>query len=284
MKDLKAVVDRIEELPTLPQVAARIMRLIDDPATSAQDIHKVMSRDQALAGKMLKLVNSAFYSLPHKVSNLNQAIVLLGFNTIKSLALSVSVFGVFGKARGGGKFDRELFWRHAVGSACIYRVLARKAKALDPETAFVAGLLHDIGKLVLDQYAAEELSRIIDEAARRKCAFVDAERALFGTDHGAIGAWLVERWGFPDVLAHWVRDHHAPGLEGKDPRFAISAFSDYLCKVKGIAASGSYDEAVLNKDAWACLTLEKADLPPIIQEVNQEIRLADDMLAVGLSS
>ena len=204
MRDLKVVVDRIEELPTLPQVAAKIMRLIDDPASSAQDIHKVMSRDTALAGKMLKLVNSAFYGLPHKVSNLNQAIVLLGFNTIKSLALSVSVFGVFGKGRGARSFDRERYWRHSVGSACIYRVLARKVKMVDPETAFVAGLLHDIGKLVLDQYAAPELGQVIDEAEKRKCAFVEAERALFGTDHSAVGGWLVDRWGFPEVLATWV--------------------------------------------------------------------------------
>ena len=283
MKDLKVVVDRIEELPTLPQVASTIMRLIDDPQTSAQDIHKVMSRDTALAGKMLKLVNSAFYGLPHKVSNLNQAIVLLGFNTIKSLALSVSVFGVFGKGKGTGKFDRERYWRHSVGSACIYRVLARKTKTVDPETAFVAGLLHDIGKLVLDQYAGQELSQIIDESEKRKGAFVDAERAIFGTDHSAIGGWLVERWGFPEVLVAWVRDHHKAGLEAENPHIAISVFADYLCKVKGIAASGSFEPALLNKAAWTCLKLDKADLPPIIQEVNSEIKLADDMLAVGMS-
>ena len=283
MKDLKTVVDRIEELPTLPQVAAKIMRLIDDPNSSAQDVHRVMSRDPALAGKMLKLVNSAFYGLPHKVSNLNQAIVLLGFNTIKSLALSVSVFGVFGKGKGSTKFDRDRFWRHAVGSACIYRVLARKGKAVDPETAFVAGLLHDIGKLVLDQYAAPELAKILEEAEFRKCAFVEAERSLFGTDHSAIGGWLAEKWGFPEVLMHWVRDHHQAGLEVQQPSIAISVFADYLCKVKGIAASGSYEPAILNKDAWACLKLDKTDLPPIIQEVNEEIKLADDMLAIGMS-
>lgn len=283
MRDLHQIVERIEELPTLPQVAAKIMRLIDDPNTSAQDVHRVMSRDPALAGKMLKLVNSAFYGLPHKVSNLNQAIVLLGFNTIKSLALSVSVFGVFGKNRSGSKFDRDRFWRHAVGSACIYRVLARKGKVVDPETAFVAGLLHDIGKLVMDQYAAEELAKVLEEAEFRKCAFVDAERAVLSTDHSAIGGWLAEKWGFPEVLMNWVRDHHVAGLESQQPTIAISVFADYLCKVKGIAASGSFEPAVLNKDAWACLKLDKADLPPIIQEVNEEIKLADDMLAIGLS-
>ena len=283
MSDLKTVVDRIEELPTLPQVAAKIMRLIDDPATSATDVHKVMSRDPALAAKMLKLVNSAFYGLPHKVSNLNQAIVLLGFNTIKSLALSVSVFGVFGKGKGAGKFDRERYWRHSVGSACIYRVLARKVRTVDPETAFVAGLLHDIGKLVMDQYAAEELAKVIEEAEFRKCAFVDAERSVLTTDHSAIGAWLVQKWGFPEVLVGWVQNHHAPGLESQDSNVAISVFADYLCKVKGIAASGSFDPAILNKNAWTCLKLDKADLPPIIQEVNEEIKLVDDMLAAGMS-
>ena len=283
MRDLRVVVDRIEELPTLPQVAAKIMKLIDDPNSSAADIHKVMSRDAALAGKMLKLVNSAFYGLPHKVSNLNQAIVLLGFNTIKSLAMSVSVFGVFGKGKGAGKFDRERFWRRSVGSACIYRVLARKVKTVDPETAFVAGLLHDLGKLVMDQYAAEDLAKVIEEAEFRKCAFVDAERSVLTTDHSAIGAWLVQRWGFPDVLVDWVQNHHTAGREAQDPNIGISVFADYLCKVKGIAASGSFDPAVLIKDAWACLKLEKADLPPIIQEVNEEIKLADDMLAAGMS-
>ena len=283
MKDLKVIVDRIEELPTLPQVASKVMKLIDDPNSSAQDLQRVMSRDAALAGKMLKLVNSAFYGLPNKVSTLDKAIVLLGFNTIKSLALSVSVFGVFGKGKAGGKFDRERFWRHSVGSACIYRVLARKVQGVDPETAFVAGLLHDIGKLVLDQYAPEELAAVLGESEKRQCAIVDAERTVFGTDHSAIGGWLADRWGFPDVLASWIKTHHTPGMEEKDPRIAISVFSDYLVKVKGIAASGSYDPAVLSKTAWACLKLEKADLPPIIAEVNQEIKLADEMLAVGMA-
>ena len=283
MKDLKTIVDRIEELPTLPQVAAKIMKLIDDPNSSAQDVHRVMSRDPALAGKMLKLVNSAFYGLPHKVSNLNQAIVLLGFNTIKSLALSVSVFGVFGKGKGNTKFNREQFWRHSVGSACIYRVLAKKVRDVDPETAFVAGLMHDIGKLVLDQYAAPELAQVLQEAETKKCAFVEAERTLFGTDHSAIGGWLVERWGFPEALTGWVKEHHRPGLEATNPRVAISVFADYLCKVKGIAAPDTYDPATLSKPAWACLKLDKGDLPPIIQEVNEEIKLADDMLAIGMS-
>ncbi len=283
MKDLKVVVERIEELPTLPQVASKVMKLIDDPNSSAQDLTRVMSRDAALAGKMLKLVNSAFYGLPNKVSTLDKAIVLLGFNTIKSLALSVSVFGVFGKGKPGGKFDRERFWRHSVGSACIYRVLARKVQGVDPETAFVAGLLHDIGKLVLDQYAPEELGAVLAEAEKRKSSFVEAERALFGTDHSMVGGQLADRWGFPDVLATWIKTHHAPGMEEKDPRVAISVFSDYLVKVKGIAASGSYDPAVLSKTAWTCLKLEKTDLPPIIAEVNQEIKLADEMLAVGMS-
>ena len=283
MKDLKVVVDRIEELPTLPQVAAKLMKLIDDPNSSAGDLHKVMSRDAALAGKMLKLVNSAFYGLPNKVSTLDKAIVLLGFNTIKSLALSVSVFGVFGKGKAGGKFDRERFWRHSVGSACIYRVLARKVQGVDPEMAFVAGLMHDIGKLVLDQYAPEELAKVLAEAEKRQCAFVEAERALFGTDHSAVGGWLADRWGFPEVLSGWVKQHHTAGAEEKDPRIAISVFADYLVKVKGIAASGSYDPATLSKASWTCLKLEKTDLPPIITEVNQEIKLADEMLAVGMS-
>ena len=112
---------------------------------------------------------------------------------------------------------------------------------------------------------------------------MDAERSVLTTDHSAIGAWLVQKWGFPDVLVNWVKNHHAPGLEVQDSNIAISVFADYLCKVKGIAASGSFEPAVLNKGAWTCLKLDKADLPPIIQEVNEEIKLADDMLAVGMS-
>jgi len=147
-RDLRSIVRDISDLPTLPQVVTRIMSMMDDPNASAEDVNNVLERDPTLVAKILKLVNSAFYGLPHKISSVRQAIVILGFSTVRSLAISAAVFDLFGEGNDEA-FSRIKFWEHSIGVASAARLVGRREGGIDEETAFVTGLLHDLGKLVL---------------------------------------------------------------------------------------------------------------------------------------
>lgn len=280
-KDLKSIVAEIKELPTLPQVAVTLMDLLDDPSTGAPEINRVMARDPALAAKILKLVNSAYYGLSNQVSSLNQAIVILGFKTVKSVALSASVMGLFKDRAGNDTFDRSGFWKHSIACACVARLVARKQKDLDPETAFSAGLLHDIGKLVLDHFMPGDIDQIVKVARDAKCSFVEAEAKVLETNHAEIGQWLVETWGLPRALVGGIGYHHSI-VEAPDRGLAaVLTFANYLSKVKGIAASGSYETPQLSKDVWELLSVDTSDLPELVNTINQELEASASWLEVA---
>ncbi len=280
-KNLTWVLAQVEELPTLPQVATRLLALMDAPGTSVKQLQDVIARDPALATKVLRLVNSSYYGMPSRIADIQQSVVILGFKVLRSVVLSTSVFSTFkGRAGTSGKFDRTVFWHHSIGTACIYRYLATKLGEEDPETAFSIGLLHDIGKLIMDEFVPEEMTAIVTEAETRKMSFYDAERTVLATDHAQVGAWLLEKWKLPQRIVDGVRQHHGDGTTG-DRLIAVARFADYLCKVKGIAASGSCEEAHLDKTAWARLEMKREDLPAILREINREIEAANEFLAVA---
>ncbi len=279
--DLKQLTGEITELPTLPQVAVTLMDLLDDPSTSANEINRVMARDPALASKILKLVNSAYYGLPNKVSSLNQAIVILGFKTVKSVALSASVMGLFKGPKESGLFDRQQFWKHSIACACVSRAAAQKQKGFDSEMAFSAGLLHDIGKQVLEHYIPSQTDKIVKTALDRKCSFIEAEGEVLETNHAEIGKWLAETWQLPRELGEALGSHHdLAGASGKE-LVAVLQFANYLAKVKGVGAPGSGETPELSKEVWDILTVDKGDLPELVAAINQEIEAASSWLEVA---
>lgn len=279
--DLKTLTNEITELPTLPQVAVTLMDLLDDPNTSAPEINRVMARDPALAAKILKLVNSAYYGLANKVSSLNQAIVILGFKTVKSIALSASVMGLFKGPHAGSSFDRGRFWKHSIACACVARLVARKQKDFDSETAFSVGLLHDIGKLVFEHYLPEETDKIVKAAEAAGSSFLDAEKTILETDHAEIGHWLTEKWGLPRDIVVGIGYHHNLVESPNKPLVAVIQFANYLAKVKGIGAPGSCESPELPKEVWTLLSIDKPDLPELVNTINQEIEAASSWLEVG---
>ncbi|MCD6406069.1 MAG: HDOD domain-containing protein [Planctomycetes bacterium] len=278
--DLKQLTSEIKELPTLPQVAVTLMELLDDPGSSAPEINRVMARDPALASKILKLVNSAYYGLANKVSSLNQAIVILGFKTVKSVALSASVMGLFKGPKGTSLFDRGQFWKHSIACACVARLVARKQGGLDPDMSFSVGLLHDIGKQVLEHYLPSQTDEIITLAREKKCSFLDAEAQVLETNHAEIGSWLAETWGLPRDLTAGIGYHHDIVNAPNQELVAVIQFADYLSKVKGIGAPGSCESPELSKDVWGLLTVDKSDLPELVNTINQEIEAASAWLEV----
>ncbi len=257
-RDLSRLVERIEELPTLPQVALNIIRTVENPNSSARDIEKVLSADPALAAKILKLVNSAFFGFHQKISSLGHAIVILGFNLVKNMAVSLSVIDLLkkGATTGHPDFPVEEFWKHSVATATVARAMSRDA-ALEPELAFVGGLLHDVGKLVVDLYEPEQMNEVLRLCRENGVTYWEAELSSQAMTHTQVGAALLQRWSLDERLAAGVGAHHDFGEmpasaeldEGSESLAAVLAIADFVAWEQGFGMNEAAGKAPLRPQA-----------------------------------
>jgi putative nucleotidyltransferase with HDIG domain len=194
--ETKRIISRLKDLPTLPQVVARIMQIVSNPMTSAADLNEVIAVDQALTAKVLRLANSAYYGFPKEITTIPQAVVILGFNTIRNLALSVSVHKMLFEGKERTHFSPREFWKHSVGTAVASKLLAKRIGFKAEENAFTAGLLHDIGKNFFEQHTPE-YNAVLDTALLGEEPLWKVERAQLGLDHAQVGAWMAEKWNLP---------------------------------------------------------------------------------------
>ncbi len=273
------VLKKIEQLPTLPMVVTRIMQMVENPKTSAADITKVISLDPALTVKILKLVNSAYYGFPKKITTITHAIMILGFEDVKNIALSVSVFDMFKGDSVEGGFDRVAFWQHSISVGVCAKLLAKRLRHKDPEEAFIAGLLHDIGKIILDQFFHEELVQILREVREKNTLFINAERTLFGMDHTEIGRIVARKWGLPNEIVDCISAHHDPtASEELDILVSIVHASDIFTRINKIGSGGDDLVPQLKKEAWTKLKLQPTDLKKIYEELHVEVEKASAFL------
>lgn len=222
MSDLTAekqiVTDAIKEIShiaTLPEITVKIIELVEDPTSTAQDLNNVISNDPALCSRILKVVNSSFYGLPGQIGSINRAIVLLGLNAVKNIAISASMAKLF---RGGqlcDKFSARDLWMHAITTGTASKMIADKLKMGVGDEAFLAGLTHDIGMMVEMQFDRLKLVEVINQINLSADGSPDrdlceVERSIFGADHEAFGRALCERWKFPEAFAQVCGHHHSP--------------------------------------------------------------------------
>ncbi len=207
--ELKALVQKITDLPTLPAMMATITRLMQDPRTSAEELGRAIATDPALVSKVLKLVNSAFYGFPGRISTITQAIVILGFSTIRNVVLTTSVLKAFNK-NGSHAFDVEKFWEHSLLTGAIARSLAVEREANFIEETFIAGLLHDMGRIVLSQKLTAEFDKVILVKEKANISQLAAEQSVLKLTHGDIGGWLARKWNLPIPFVEVMRLHHSP--------------------------------------------------------------------------
>ena len=208
---IKWNVSKLEKLPTLSAVATQLMRLTMDEKSDAEQVAAIIETDQSLASKILQLVNSPSYGFSGRVTSVANAVSLLGFSTIRTVALSVTVSDMFAASAGLTAFDRVAFWKHSLACAVCAELIAEQIESrYTKEEAFLTGLFHDIGKIALDTCAREDFDRVITEAADKHISVLEAERDLLGTDHAVVGKWVSERWGLPDVFTHSIWLHHQP--------------------------------------------------------------------------
>jgi HD-like signal output (HDOD) protein len=221
-------------------VYVKVQEAMRTPEASAAQIAQLIESDQALASKVLRLVNSSYFGLPRKITSLRQAVVLLGFNAVRNALLALSVVHVFGK---GSKedFDRAEFWKHALGTAATARFLASKLHQGSEEEAYAAGILHDIGKIVLDQYLHSQFMACLEFSRMEGLSLFEAERRLLGITHCDVGEYLGEQWGLPPKLIEGIALHHRPRILRSEPKLvAIVCVADTLVRQMAIGHSGNF--------------------------------------------
>jgi putative nucleotidyltransferase with HDIG domain len=213
--DLKRIFSEKQELLSLPQTLAEVLRIVRDDRSTADDLAEALMKDPALTARTLRVVNSAFYGGDRKIGSMTQAVTTLGLRQITALALSSSVYNLADKWQ--TNFDRIKFWRHSLEVAIASRMIAEQAGYTQIEEAFVAGLLHDIGLLILDHSFPEQSSHVWKEASRHG-NLTDAEQEMWGTDHARVGQFVLEQWQLPESICGAVGAHHAVFVPGTDDR------------------------------------------------------------------
>jgi len=216
---------------TLPTVITQLISLIDNPKTSARNVAQLISTDQALTAKILKLANSAFYGFPREIATVDLAVVVLGFETVKNLGLTVSVLERFSGQGDNSQFDRQKFWEHSIACGVAAKLLAGRLTYRVAGEAFAAGILHDIGKLILSQYFPTEFDEILQVMREEDLYIGKAEEKVLGVTHAEVGSWLAERWNLPRSLEETIAFHHAPGrVEGSAELPSLVHLADFLCR------------------------------------------------------
>lgn len=211
----KKLTAAVEGMPAFPKSVQRVLELTRDVNSTPKDLVEVIDKDPVLTVKILKVVNSAYYSLPKQITSVGHSVVYLGFNTIKNLALSIASIGMLPKSNEAG-FDGQQYLLHSLATAAIAKQIAMKSGDADPMDCFIAGLLHDFGKVVLAQFMPKEFRVALEVSQQEGRSLHLALRDSLGVDHAVVGAMLVEKWRFAPQLVETIRHQYGPELADSD--------------------------------------------------------------------
>jgi putative nucleotidyltransferase with HDIG domain len=277
-KGFKRLTERILDLPTLPGIVLKLNELIRNPRTSAQQIGELIAQDQVLAAKALKLVNSAFYGFPRKITNITHAIVILGFQKVRDIIMTTSIFDLFK----GEKIDIKVstFWEHSLTTAITSEAVARKLGSPEVTDAFIAGLLHDIGKLILAIHGTKEYRAVRKTARECNLTSHEAEMEVLGFHHGNVGAWLTEKWRFPAKVVRTIRLHHSPEAARENRELnSIVHLADVLAHAVSIS---DVEERIctLSHEVWDEFNLSDERLAAFYSQTGKGLEKAQDFFAL----
>lgn len=234
------IVAKTGDLPTLPHVATKVMRLVGDPETSAKDLQEAIITDQGMTGQILKIANSAMFGMKREVRTLTHAIMLLGFDTIRSIVVAAATKNMYTNKSATG-FKEKLIWENSIGSALIARGIAEQFPNMDKEEAFIGGLMHNIGKTILNAKMPEEYSNVMATAYNEGLPIEVLERKDLGFDHAELGYCILKQWNLSDSLAHSVRHYLEPAKAPEEYRSltAVVSMGDRFCLDLGLGVAKS---------------------------------------------
>jgi putative nucleotidyltransferase with HDIG domain len=276
IENVRDFIKGIGDLPTLPTLYAQFRQKMSDPKASAADIAQIISMDQAVVSNILRVANSAFYGFTRRISSITHAIVIIGFNGIHHIVLNTTVLKLFKNNPAVYNFDMRRIWEHSLATAVIAKLIAGKVGYPSREEIFTAGLLHDIGKIVIYRYLPQEFVEIIKCTQEKNGLIKDAESEVIGVDHIDIGECLLLEWSFPETLVATTAYLYNPVL-AKDKMRATSIvhIANVLARTLGIGSGGDNQIPPISKDAWEDLRLENDQIEDVVKNVQKEMESAN---------
>jgi len=274
-RELKGI---IKEVPTLPVIYQELFQKMQEPNVSVPQIAEIISQDQALTAKILHLVNSAFYGYSKEIRTISRAVVILGFQAVRSAALAISVFDYF-NGEDSSQVDMAQFWKHSIATGSICKVLASEVKINQQEEAFVVGLLHDTGKIIEKRYFPDDFNELVEAAQEQHLTWFDAEKALFQIHHATIGKAIFRAWNFPTSVVDAVQFHHAPDSATKYPQMAALAhLGDYMAYPLGYPSPGALPPKGCNPVALKILGLTLDDCQRMVPKFREDLESSMEIL------
>jgi HD-like signal output (HDOD) protein len=258
-------VNGVSHIATLPEITLKIIQLVENPKSTAQDLNKLISNDPALVARILKVVNSAFYGLPGQIGSINRAIVLLGLNAVKNIVIAASLAKLFRGGRVSPQFSAKDLWTHSVAVGVMSKLIVARLNNSLPDEAFLAGLIHDIGILVELQGLRDALVETAERASKETRRYVEIETEVVGVDHQALGAGLTTKWKFPRSFQYVTGYHHQP--------LALAPECRWLTCVVHVA-----DHVVAREGIGYALTCKSEPLDPkVLEELKLPIETVNEL-------
>lgn len=278
----------IDDLPSLPVVIAKLNQVIQDVDSSANDVAKVMEEDPAIMARVLKLVNSSFYSniSGEPITNVKHAIVRLGYDAVRNIALTTSVFSVF-KEDHQKIFDRKEFWKYCICTGLIantlYDMSEVSAGIIPKDSVTLAGLLHDIGKIILEQYFYDEFSKILEESHDHDTPLLDVEKEMIGMTHTEIGTWLAKKWNLNADLVACIEFYPFPERAPDEYRPLVNLvhLADYIANFKPLGQSGNPSPPLCSGQVWTELGLDPHQMSDILKQAENAAERSQILLSLG---
>lgn len=265
-----SLVKGVASLVSLPEVCIQVNSMADDDCSSAADIAQVISQDPGLTARLLKIANSSFYRFPSKIETVSRAVTIIGMRELRFLVLAASAIRSFDRIS-NDDIDMASFWRHSVYCAVIARILAARCRVLHGERLFVAGLLHDVGSLVMLTRIPDLVQVMRFRAYQASMPMYQAEREIFDTDHGEVGAELMKMWRLPDSLQTAAAYHHEPQHAQE---YALEAclvhIANILAHLAELGSSNLQDAEAVNPFAWEFTRLSADIVEPVLQEARAQ--------------
>ncbi|OGU13693.1 MAG: hypothetical protein A2X61_01920 [Ignavibacteria bacterium GWB2_35_12] len=271
--DISTMVDKIGDFPTLPTIYTSLLEALSNPRSTVQDIADIILKDQSSTLKILKIVNSVAYGLQSSVDTISQAIFYIGFSEIKNIVLTLSVIDVFSNIKSLAYFNIVDFWKHSIAVGIISKKLAKLIGIKNTENYFLAGVVHDIGKLFFIRTFGEEYDKIIKYGLDNKLLIRDAESKIYGFTHTDVGEMLADKWQLPSSINHAIKYHHSQGIGKGTPELtACVHLADVIARIMELGNPGDNLVYTPSEEVWKILNIPPDTFAKMYNSIISEYR------------
>lgn len=265
--ELETLIMNASDLPTIPVVATKVMQLIQSEGVSADELARVVSADPAVAARVLKISNSSFYGCQRQIQTLSHAIMMLGFNTLRSLVVAASVKQVY-KPYG---LTEKMLWEHSFGAGLAARLIANGTRLLNEEEAFLGGLFHDIGKIIMSFFDSQQFQKVMEISYNEQISFLAVEQQVYSYNHAEVGGLVIKKWNFPEMLMKAVLQHHQFAFDKEEDPCQVTltcvvGLANLFCHKLGIGMREPDDDLVLHESTPAkLLNLDETTINTLLE-------------------